>query len=82
MRDVPRSVTYERFVYSLPEHSGDLALNSCCIRHSAAFAELTGILTFDHQITLEVWEDLDFANGVITGYSYAVNQAGNRLGSV
>jgi hypothetical protein len=49
------------------------------VRHGATFAELTGVITFDDDITLEVWEDLNFAQPSIQGYSYAINKGGQRL---
>lgn len=71
---------YERFVYTLPQHYPSIHQSTLVvIRHGATFAELSGAITFDGDITLEVWEDLNFAKGVIQGYSYAVNQGGQRL---
>lgn len=77
---IPDLAVYERYIYGLPMTSASIRQSTLVIvRHSAAFAELTGVLTFDNEVTLEVWEDLDFAEGVIKGYSYAVNQSGLRL---
>ena len=77
---LPELSAYERFVYGLPGTFSVIRLSTLVVvRHSAAFAELTGTLFFENEITLEVWEDLDFARGVIAGYSYAVNQRGSRL---
>jgi hypothetical protein len=36
-------------------------LFDCWLLYGPAFAELTGALLFDDDITLTVWEDLDFA---------------------
>ena len=43
------------------------------------FAELLGTVEFEGNVTLTVWEDLDFVRGVIQGYSYSVSQGGERL---
>jgi hypothetical protein len=77
---LPELSAYERFVYGLPGTFSAIRQSTLVVvRHSAAFAELTGTLFFENEITLEVWEDLDFARGVIAGYSYSVNQRGSRL---
>lgn len=77
---LPDLTGYERFIYSIPETFPAVQQSTLVIvRHGAAFAELTGILTFDNDVTLAVWEDLDFARGVIVAYSYAVDQRGHRL---
>ena len=71
---------YERLVYTLQavypsiEHS-----TLVVIRRGPAFAELGGSVEFSNDIVLRVWEDLNFARGVIQAYSYAVEQAGQRL---
>lgn len=44
-----------------------------------AFAELTGAVMFNGDITLTVWEDLNFVRRVIQGYSYAVSRGVERL---
>ena len=49
------------------------------IRHGPAFAEVTGTIEFEGDITLTAWEDLDFAHGIIRGYDYSVGRKGNRL---
>ncbi|MCL4860778.1 MAG: hypothetical protein KJZ93_15285 [Caldilineaceae bacterium] len=40
---------------------------------------MTGQLLFAQDITLSVWEDLDFDERVITGYSYGVVRGAERL---
>lgn len=71
---------YEHFIYTLPQHYPWIRQSTLVvISHGPAFAELTGTLLFDHEIRLEVWEDLDFAEPCIQGYSYAVSRAGERL---
>ena len=71
---------YERLVYTLPGRYPSIRRSTLVvIRRGPAFAELRGAVEFEGEITLTVWEDLNFARGVIQGYSYAVNQPGERL---
>jgi Family of unknown function (DUF6516) len=77
---MPDLRTYERFVYALPKHYPIIQQSTLVvIPHGAAFAELTGLLLFDHDITLHLWEDLDFDERVINGYSYSVVRGVERL---
>lgn len=77
---LPDLPDYERFVYTLQQRYPSIRQSTLIIiRHGATFAELTGTITFGDDITLEVWEDLNFARSVIQGYSYAVNQGEQRL---
>jgi hypothetical protein len=71
---------YERLVYTLPDRYPSIRQSTLVvIRRGPAFAELTGVVEFEGEITLTVWEDLNFVPGVIQGYSYAVNRRGERL---
>jgi hypothetical protein len=71
---------YEQLVYTLPERYSSIKRSTLVvIRRGPTFAELTGVVEFEDEITLTVWEDLNFSRGVIQGYSYAVNQRGERL---
>jgi len=77
---LPELPAYERFIYTLQQRFPSIRHSTLVIvRHGATFAELAGIITFANGITLEIWEDLNFARRVIQGYSYAVNQGGQRL---
>jgi hypothetical protein len=49
------------------------------IRHGPTIAEITGQVEFDRAIILGVWEDLNFARGVIQAYSYWVQREGDEL---
>lgn len=71
---------YEHFIYTLPQRYS-LIRNSTLvlIPHGAAFAELAGVLLFAQDIRLTVWEDIDFDEQVIQGYSYAVSRSEERL---
>lgn len=71
---------YERFIYTLPQHY-PLIQNSTLvlIPHGAAFAELSGVLLFKQDVQLTVWEDLDFHEQRIQGYSYSVSRGVDRL---
>lgn len=71
---------YEQFIYSLPDRYQEILQSTLVlIPHGAAFAELAGTLLFDGDVRLTIWEDIDFAEGIIQGYSYAVERAGERL---
>jgi hypothetical protein len=77
---LPDLPAYERFIYSLQQSYASIRHSTLVIvRHGATFAELTGVITFNDDITLEVWEDLNFAKRSIQGYSYAINKGGQRL---
>lgn len=71
---------YEYFIYTLPQRY-PFILNSTLvvIPHGVAFAELSGVLLFDQDIRLTVWEDLDFDEQSIQGYSYAASRGEERL---
>jgi hypothetical protein len=59
---LPDLPAYERFIYSLQQSYASIRHSTLVIvRHGATFAELTGVITFNDDITLEVWEDLNFA---------------------
>lgn len=71
---------YEQFIYALHARYPEIQHSTLVlIPHGAAFAELTGILLFNGEVRLSIWEDIDFAEGMIQGYSYAVERAGERL---
>lgn len=76
----PELRAYEHFIYTLPQrYQSILQSTLVLIPHGPAFAELTGVLLFDESVTLQVWEDLDFAEKVISGYSYSVGRGPERL---
>lgn len=77
---LPPLPDYERLVYTLQENHPAIERSTLVvIRRGPAFAELSGSLEFSDDIVLRVWEDLNFARGNIQAYSYAVEQAGQRL---
>jgi hypothetical protein len=77
---LPPLSEYEQLVYTLPDRYPSVRRSTLVVvRSGPAFAELTGVIEFEGEITLTVWEDLNFARGVIQGYSYAVDQHGERL---
>jgi len=70
----------ERFVYTLQQSFPSIRQSTLVVVcHGGAFAELTGAVMFDGDITMTVWEDLNFAQRVIQGYSYAVSRGAERL---
>lgn len=71
---------YEHFIYTLPQRYPFIRNSTLVlIPHGAAFAELSGVLLFAQNIRLIIWEDIDFGEQVIQGYSYAVSQDEERL---
>jgi hypothetical protein len=77
---LPSLAEYERLIYALPDRYPAIQQSTLVVvRRGPAFAELSGVVELAGGITLTVWEDLDFAEGVIQGYSYAVDQHGERL---
>lgn len=77
---LPSLPEYELQVYSLPDRYPKIRQSTLVVvRRGPAFAELTGTVEFEGEITLTVWEDLNFVRGVIQGYGYAVDQRGERL---
>src|SRR5437763_12071260 len=88
---LPDLRAYERFIYALPQLFPVIRQSTLVlIPHGPAFAELNGSLLFDGDparapfdrrdgISLTVWEDLDFAERIINGYSYAVSRGAERL---
>ena len=77
---LPPLEQYERLIYSLSQVYPVIRRSTLVfVRHGPAFAEVTGSLTFDQGIVLNVWEDLDFARGAIEGYSYLVTRGAEQL---
>jgi hypothetical protein len=70
----------ELLIYTLPDRYPSIRQSTLVIiRHGPTFVEVSGTVEFGGEITLTVWEDLDFARALIRGYSYAVNRRGERL---
>jgi hypothetical protein len=77
---LPSLSEYESLIYGLPDRYSSIKQSTLVIiRQGPAFAELSGTVEFEGNVTLTAWEDLDFAHGVIQGYSYSVSQEGRRL---
>jgi hypothetical protein len=77
---LPSLPGYEYLVYTLQETYPSIERSTLVvIRLGPAIAELNGSLEFKDDIALRVWEDLNFAQGVIQAYGYAVEQRGQRL---
>ena len=77
---LPDIEAYERLIYTLPETFPSIRRSTLVlIRHGPTIAEVRGEVEFDHGIILGVWEDLNFARGVIQAYSYWVEREGERL---
>lgn len=77
---LPPLSEYELLIYGLPDRYPSIRQSTLVvIRHGPTFAEVLGTVEFEDDVTLTVWEDLDFARGAIQGYSYSVSQRGERL---
>ena len=77
---LPPLSEYELLVYGLPDRYPCIRHSTLVvIRHGPTFAEVVGTIEFEGDVTLTAWEDLDFARGIIRGYSYSVSQRGERL---
>jgi hypothetical protein len=77
---LPPLSEYELLIYGLPDRYPSIRQSTLVvIRHGPSFAEVLGTVGFEDDVTLTVWEDLDFARGAIQGYSYSVSQRGERL---
>jgi hypothetical protein len=77
---LPSLSEYELLIYGLPDRYPSIRQSTLLvIRHGPNFAELLGTVEFEGRVTLSVWEDLDFARGIIQGYSYSVSQGGEQL---
>ncbi len=77
---LPSLADYQQFIYSLPDTWPVIRHSTLVVvQHGPAFAEVTGVVKFDHGVTLSVWEDLNFARSVIQGYSYLVRQGEQQL---
>lgn len=77
---LPPLSDYELLIYTLPDRYPSIQQSTLvAIRHGPTFAEVTGTVDFEGDVTLTVWEDLDFARGMIRGYSYSVSRQGERL---
>ena len=71
---------YEHLIYTLPEAFPSIRRSSLVvIRRGPTIAEVQGEVEFEQDIVLGVWEDLNFARGVIQAYSYWVERGGERL---
>lgn len=77
---LPSLPDYERLVYTLQATYPSIERSTLVvIRHGSNGAELSGSLEFSNDIVLDAWEDLNFVRKVIQAYSYAVEQARERL---
>lgn len=77
---LPSLSQYEHLVYTLQQTYPSIEQSTLVvIRRGPNVAELSGSLEFSSDVVLDVWEDLNFVRNVIQAYSYAVEQAGQRL---
>jgi hypothetical protein len=77
---LPPLPEYELLIYGLSDRYPSIRHSTLVvIRHGPTFAEVTGTIEFEGDVTLTAWEDLDFAHGIIRGYSYSVSYRGERL---
>jgi hypothetical protein len=66
---------YEQLVYTLPDQYPSVRLSTLVlVPPGLDTARLTGLVTFDSDIVLCVYELLDFQQGVIEAYRYEVSR--------
>ncbi len=67
---------YAELIYSLPEYYPIIQHSTLSLMSiGTTLAKLEGQLFFEHDMTLIVWELIDFWGGQIRGYSYQLRQA-------
>jgi hypothetical protein len=66
---------YERLIYTLPDRHPSLRLSTLVLAPpSLDAARLTGLVAFDEDVVLCVYELLNFQQGVIEAYRYEVSR--------
>jgi len=71
---------YSHFVYTIPDHFPAVMRSSLVLKPvGVSIAELEGVLDFEANIALRVYEVIDFALATLTYYSYTVYQDEQRL---
>lgn len=77
---LPDFLTYGELIYSLPEtHPIIQHSTSVLATIGPTLAKLEGQVTFEGDVTLDVWELLDFETRRILNYSYEVYRAGEKI---
>jgi len=75
---LPDRPAYEHLIYTLQQNYPFIQQSTLVvICYGAVFAELTGTVMFDGDVTLTVWEDLNFARRLIQGYGYLFKEKGD-----
>ncbi len=77
---VPDLQTYSKLVYSLQQDHPSIQYSTLVLAPiGATLAKLEGQITFSGDLTLEVWELIDFDLRRILDYSYELYHAGEKI---
>jgi len=72
--------SYSHFIYTIPDQFPVVKRSSLVLKpRGVTIGELGGRLDFEADISLRVYEVIDFATARLTYYSYTAYQAKNRL---
>ena len=77
---LPDFQTYGALIYSLQERYPRIQRSTLVLATiGPTLAKLEGQVTFAGDVTLDVWELIDFEAGRIRSYSYEIYQAGEKI---
>ena len=77
---MPELPEYEAFIYSLQAQFKSIRVSTLIVkRTSSNSAQLTGMLYFDKEVTLGVFEIIDFQDRGIEDYSYEVHHGSEKI---
>lgn len=73
-------VNYSHFIYTIPDRFPSVKRSTLVLKPmGAAIGELEGTLDFEDDISLRVYEVIDFAAATLTYYSYTVHRGDEKL---
>ena len=73
-------IDYSHLVYTLPERIPSVQRSTLVLKPmGSSIGELEGRLYFENDISLRVYEVIDFAAEVLTYYSYTAYRGGEKL---
>ena len=71
---------YGKLIYSLQERYASVQRSTLVLASiGPTLAKLEGLVIFENDVVLDVWELVDFAVGQIRNYSYEIYQAGEKI---
>jgi len=73
-------VNYSHFIYTIPDRFSSVKRSTLVLKPmGAAIGELEGTLDFEDDISLRVYEVINFATATLTYYSYTVHRGDEKL---